>query len=123
MYIYEIIVIMYRMNPKTTFVKNHVLDSKRKKGFENDIFQNISKYNPTLKNILKVEQLMTEYKEFDSKAQLTKKLDVTMRPPVLNVILKYLERSNKILLDEDGSIIWIHASPAAKNSWEKTVSL
>ncbi|MGI0007509.1 MAG: hypothetical protein ACREAR_05875 [Nitrosotalea sp.] len=111
------------MNPKTTFAKNHSLDSKRKKGLENDMLQNISKYNPTLKNILKVEQLMAEYKEFDSKAQLTKKLDVTMRPPVLNVILKYLERSNKILLDEDGSIVWIHASPTAKNRWEKAVSL
>lgn len=111
------------MDSKTTFAKNHGLSYKRKKGLENDIFQSISKYNPTLKNILKVEQLMAKYKEFDSKAQLTKKLDVTMRPPVLNVILKYLERSNKILLDKDGSIIWIHASPTAKNRWDAAISL
>lgn len=89
----------------------------------NDIFQNIQKYNPTLKNILKVEQLFTKHKEFDSKAQLTKNLDVTMRPPVLNVILKYLERSNKILIDNDGSLVWIYASPKAKSSWEKAVKL
>jgi hypothetical protein len=88
-----------------------------------DIFQNISKYNPTLKNILKIENLLAEYKEFDSKAQLTKKLDVTMRPPVLNVILSYLERSNKVLLDEDGSIIWIYASSTAKKSWDNAVAL
>ncbi|MGB9003869.1 MAG: hypothetical protein WCC52_08700 [Nitrosotalea sp.] len=82
-----------------------------------------TKYNPTLESILKVEQLLAKYKEFDSKAQLTKKLDVIMRPPVLNVILHYLEQSNKVLLDEDGSIIWICASPTAKKSWEQTRSL
>jgi hypothetical protein len=90
---------------------------------EKELAQKISKYNPTLKNILKVERLLEKYKEFDSKAQLAKKLDVTMRPPVLNVILKYLERSNKVLLDKGGSIIWIHASPTARKSWERAVSL
>lgn len=92
-------------------------------GDPDDFIQSVSKYNPTLKNILKVEQLLLKYKEFASKAQLAKKLDVTMRPPVLNVILKYLERSNKILLDSDGSIIWIYASPTAKKSWQKAVPL
>ncbi|MFI5417013.1 MAG: hypothetical protein ACHQW9_03050 [Nitrososphaerales archaeon] len=88
-----------------------------------DIFYNIQKYNPTLKNILKVEQLFIKHKEFDSKVQLAKKLDVTMRPPVLNVILKYLERSNKILIDSDGSLVWIYASPKAKSIWEKAARL
>ncbi|MBM2852182.1 MAG: hypothetical protein HW420_729 [Candidatus Nitrosotenuis sp.] len=88
-----------------------------------DIFQNIQKYNPTLKNILKVEQLFIKHKEFDSKVQIAKKLDVAMRPPVLNVILKYLERSNKILIDSDGSLVWIYASPKAKSSWEKAARL
>jgi hypothetical protein len=88
-----------------------------------DIFQNIQKYNPTLKNILKVEQVFTKHKEFDSKVQLAKKLDVTMRPPVLNVILKYLERSNKVLIGNDGSLVWIYASSKAKNSWERAVRL
>ncbi len=76
-----------------------------------------------MKNILKIEQLFTKYKEFDSKAQLVKKLDVTMRPPILNVILEYLERSNKILIDNDGSLVWIYASPKAKKRWEKASRL
>jgi len=46
-----------------------------------------------------------------------------VRPPVLNVILKYLERSNKILIDGDGSLVWIYASPKAKSIWEKAVRL
>lgn len=83
----------------------------------------LEKYNPTLKNILKVEQIMAMYKEFDTKKQLVEKLDVTMRPPVLNIILKYLEKSNKILLNSDGSITWIYASPKAIKSWEKAVKL
>lgn len=103
------------MNTRIVIRKKH--DSRT------SLSQNILKYNPTLRNILKVEQLLIQYKEFDSKAQLTKKLDVTMRPPVLNVILRYLEQSNKVLLDEDGSIIWIHASSTAKKSWERAKPL
>ena len=91
--------------------------------FSDNIFKSIQKYNPTLKNILRVEQALAQHREFDSKAQLTKKLDITMRPPVLNIILRYLERSNKILVDDDGSIVWIYASPKAKKSWEKAVRL
>lgn len=88
-----------------------------------DISESIQKYNPTLKNILRVENTLSENKEFDSKAQLAKKLDITMRPPVLNVILLYLEKSGKILLDRDGSIVWIYASPKARKSWDKAVRL
>lgn len=97
--------------------------AKRRTVADGSIFEDIQKYNPTLKNILKIEQALAEHKEFASKAQLAKKLDVTMRPPVLNVILRYLQRSNKVLLDDDGSIVWIHASPKAKKSWEKSVKL
>ncbi len=78
-----------------------------------------TKYNPTLGSILKVEQLLAKSKEFDSKAQLIKKLDVTMKQSVLNAILRYLEQSGKVLLAEDGSIIWIPASSTAKKSWEQ----
>ncbi|MBM3904511.1 MAG: hypothetical protein FJ357_05205 [Thaumarchaeota archaeon] len=88
-----------------------------------DISESIQKYNPTLKNILRVEQVISKEKEFDSKAQLAKKLDITMRPPVLNVILRYLEESGKILLDKDGSIVWIYASAKAKKRWDRSVRL
>ncbi len=77
----------------------------------------------TLKNILKIEQLFTKYKEFDSKAHLAKKLDVAIRPTVLDIILNYLEKSNKILIDSDDSLVWIYASPKAKKHWEKAIRL
>ncbi|MGI0088411.1 MAG: hypothetical protein ACREBI_10730 [Nitrosotalea sp.] len=107
------------MKPKTVFAEKRNPDLESRE----DIHKSILKYNPTLKNILKVEQLLAEYKEFASKAQLVKKLDVTMRPPVLNVILRYLEKSNKVLLDKDGSIVWIYASPAAKKRWDAATKL
>jgi ABC-type bacteriocin/lantibiotic exporter with double-glycine peptidase domain len=88
-----------------------------------DISKIVQKYNPTLKNILRVEQVLSENKEFESKAQLAKKLDITMRPPVLNVILRYLEESGKVLLDNDGSLVWIYASVKARKSWDKAVRL
>lgn len=72
---------------------------------------------------MKVERFFAEHGEFESKAQLAKKLDVTMHPPVLNVILRYLEQSNKILVDSDGSMVWIYASPKTKKSWDKAVRL
>lgn len=110
------------MKPKTV-LEGRALPSKKTKEIEGELLRDILKYNPTLKNILKVERAVAKYKEFESKAQLAKKLDVTMRPPVLNVILKYLEKSNKVLLDKDGSIIWIHASPTAKKSLDRAIPL
>lgn len=105
------------MKPRSVIVSR----SNQRSGDE--IFESTQKYNPTLKNILRIEQVLAKYKEFDSKAELTRKLDITMRPPVLNIILRYLEKSNKILVDKNGSIIWIYASPKAKKSWEKAVRL
>jgi len=39
------------------------------------------------------------------------------------VILKYLEQSNKILVEKDGSMVWIYAGPKAQKSWERAVKL
>lgn len=97
--------------------------AKSHQAVASNISESIQKYNPTLKNILRVEQVLSENKEFESKAQLAKKLDITMRPPVLNVILRYLEESGKILLDKDGPIVWIYASVKAKKSWDRAVRL
>ena len=96
---------------------------KKSNRHRTNIAESIQKYNPTLKNILRVEHTLSKHGEFPSKAQLAKKLDITMRPPVLNVILQYLEESGKILSDKDGSIVWIYASPKARKSWERSVRL
>ena len=122
MHIYISVHIKTMSNQKSVHPKS--IDSKNYVESIKEIMKITSeKYNPTLKNILKIEQIMAVYKEFDTKKQLVEKIDVGMRPPVLNVILKYLEKSNKILLNSDGSITWIYASPKAIKSWEKAVKL
>ena len=92
---------MDNMKQESTLVKTHVVDDLKKyqKFIKKIVKEDLPKYNPTMKNILKVEQILSNYKEFSSKNQLAKKLDVTMRPPVLNVILDYLEKSNKIMFN------------------------
>ena len=113
------------MKQEVTFSNNSNADELKKYQIviKKIIHDELKKYNPTLKNILKVEQILIKYKEFNSKNQLTKKLDVAMRPPVLNVILNYLEKSNKIMINNDGSITWIYASPKSVETWKKSVKL
>jgi len=70
----------------------------------------LEKYNPTLKSILRVEELFIENTEFRSKNQLLRKMDGSMKAPVLNVILKYLKELGKIIENNDGSWTWIYAA-------------
>ena len=76
--------------------------------------KDLEKYNPTLKTVLKVEELFKENIEFGSKNQLLRKLDGSMKAPVLNVILKYLKGIGKVIDNEDGSWTWIYAADNKK---------
>jgi len=87
--------------------------------------KDLEKYNPTLKSILKVERLFMENIEFNSKSQLLRKLDGSMKAPVLNVILKYLKGLGKIIDNEDDSWTWIYAAGNKKlnKSYEASTKL
>lgn len=87
--------------------------------------RDLEKYNPTLKSILKVERLFRENIEFDSKNHLLRKLDGSMKAPVLNVILKYLKELGKLVENKDGSWTWIYASnnKKLKKSYKESVKL
>jgi len=87
--------------------------------------KDLEQYNPTLKSVLKVERLFKDNIEFDSKNQLLRKLDGSMKAPVLNVILKYLKGLGKIIDNEDGSWTWIYAAnnKKLKKSYEEAVNL
>ncbi len=86
---------------------------------------NIEKFNPTLKSIMKVEELFREHIEFDSKNQLLRKLEGSMKAPVLKVILARLVMDNKIIINDDNSLTWIYAENNKKlmNSWKKAATL
>lgn len=90
-----------------------------------DIKKDLEEYNPTLKSILKVEELFQKNGEFDSRSQLLRELGGSMKMPVLNVILKYMKSLGKVLDNEDGSWTWIFAkdNKKLKQSWDKAVEL
>jgi len=64
---------------------------------------------PRLDTIEMVEELISDKKEFSSKNRLWRALPKQVQYPTLLTILKYLERSNKIMYDKEGSILWIFA--------------
>lgn len=94
-------------------------------GIDLTLKKDLELYNPTLKSVLKVEELFEKNIEFSSKSQLLRKLDGSMKAPVLNVILKYLRGIGKVIDNEDGSWTWIYAAgnKKLKTSYNKAVML
>jgi hypothetical protein len=63
---------------------------------------------PRLDTVLMVEETIKNAKEYPTKAQLLKALPKKMMYQTFLLILDYLEKSNKILIDKkDGRIVWI----------------
>ena len=88
----------------------------------NYILERTKKFNPTLRSITMVEKLVCENKEFDSKGHLYRKLPTGMQYPMFNFILEILERQDKIMLDDDGTIFWVgQASQKLQRGLEKAV--
>ncbi|MGI0062048.1 MAG: hypothetical protein ACREBA_06310 [Nitrosotalea sp.] len=63
--------------------------------------------NPTLLSIMKVENLFKDYIEFDSRSQLLRKLDGSMKATSLNTIIARLVSENKLFVNDDHSLTWI----------------
>ncbi|MEM3085331.1 MAG: hypothetical protein QXU32_12905 [Nitrososphaerales archaeon] len=64
---------------------------------------------PRLNTILMVEKAIKEAKRYPSTNQLFRSLEKQVQYRTLNTILDYLESSNKITYEKDGTIIWIFA--------------
>ena len=65
-------------------------------------------HSPTLQSVIMVERTIQKYSQECGKYQLWKKLPKKMMYQTYLLILKYLEDSNKILIDKDGCIMWIY---------------
>ena len=65
-------------------------------------------FNPTLESVLMVEELIQKYSQECGKYQLWKKLPRKMIYQKFQVILDYLEKSSKIMIDTDGIVIWTY---------------
>ncbi|MBI3622645.1 hypothetical protein HY212_01010 [Candidatus Pacearchaeota archaeon] len=83
---------------------NKVILQKKGSGKHNS---RTTSHMPRLDTIEMVEELISDKKEFSSKNRLWRALPKQVQYPTLLTILKYLERSNKIMYDKEGSILWI----------------
>ena len=64
---------------------------------------------PKLDSILMVEKAIQESKDYPTRMELWKSLPKQMQYQTIKLILDYLEKSNKIMFEED-KIIWIFAN-------------
>ena len=67
---------------------------------------------PTLKTVLSVEEILKDSNQLISREEIKSKLDTKIMHQTLNVILKYLEYSGKIIDGRKG-ILWIY-NPSPK---------
>lgn len=65
-------------------------------------------HSPTLESVIMVEKAIQKYSQECGKYQLWKKLPKKMMYQTFQVILDYLEKSGKILVDKEGCIIWTY---------------
>jgi hypothetical protein len=64
---------------------------------------------PRLDSVLMVEDTIKKLDYYPTKNQLWRALPKSMMWQTFNVILEYLQKSNKIIIDKDGEIVWIFA--------------
>jgi len=65
---------------------------------------------PRLDTVLMIEDAIKNAKNYPTKVQLWRSLQKKVMYQTFILVLKYLESSNKILLDKDGRIVWIFAN-------------
>ena len=96
----------------------------QKKGSGKHNSRTASLHMPRLDTIEMVEEIISDKKEFSSKNKLWRDLPKQMQYPTLLTILNYLEKSNKIMYDKKGAILWIFAdNPKLKKLHEKSAVL
>jgi hypothetical protein len=70
-----------------------------------------------------VEDTIKKLDYYPTKNQLWRALPKSVMWQTFNVILEYLEKSNKILIDKTGEVVWIFAdNPKAKELLTKSIS-
>ena len=65
-------------------------------------------HNPTLESVFMVEETIQKYSQECGKYQLWKKLPKKMMYQTFQLILDYLDKSGKIIIDKEGIVIWVY---------------
>jgi hypothetical protein len=77
---------------------------------------------PRLDSVLMVEDTIKKLDYYPTKNKLWRALPKAMMWQTFNVILDYLMKSNKIIIDRKGEIVWIFAdNPKIKELLAKSV--
>ncbi|MDE1724924.1 MAG: hypothetical protein KGH76_03375 [Thaumarchaeota archaeon] len=87
-----------------------ILINRQSSKLEKLVHELARKNNPKLLSIMKVEDLFKTNMEFDSRSQLLRKLDGSMKASVLNTIIARLVCENKLVVNDDHSLTWIDTS-------------
>ena len=75
---------------------------------------------PRLDTVLSVEKVIKKSKEPLSKNGIDRRLPTQIMRPTLNLILKYLEESGKIVILKEG-VIWIYKEDITKKLKSKLI--
>lgn len=71
-------------------------------------------HTPTLRTIEMIEEVLAKEKEFSSRNKLSRALPKQVQPKTIDAVLNYLEKSNKVMRDKKGAILWIFAEDSPK---------
>ena len=85
--------------------------------------QELALHSPTLDSVILVERTIQKYSQECGRYQIWKRLPKKMMYQTFQVILAYLQESGKILVDDDGIIIWTHDPRGIKRIMKQGVKL
>ena len=88
-----------------------------------NLAQKLVLHSPTLDSVIMVEETIQKYSQECGKYQLWKKLPKKMMYQTFQVILDYLEKSGKVMVDKDGCVIWTWDPEGIKKILKKGLKL
>lgn len=66
---------------------------------------------PRLDTVIMVEDAIKNAEDYPAKMQLWKSLPKQVQYQTFQLILEYLQKSNKIVFTRDNKIVWIYTNP------------
>jgi len=80
-------------------------------------------HSPTLESVIMVEKTIQKYSQECGKYQLWKKLPKKMMYQTYQLIINYLTDSGKIIVDDEGYVIWTYDPEGIKKLISKGLKL
>ncbi len=112
-----------KQTPNDRFLK--ILIERNTNDLDELVQELAKKHNPKMLSIMKVESFFKKHTEFDSRSQLLRALNGSMKATVLNTIIARLASENKVVVNDDHSLTWINTEGNDKinSEFEKAIPL